>query len=280
MTLPHSSAVHALTPDFLSGKDAEKPDVCARALCSVIANYEKELEGHRAIEASLGKSILRDAELLHQKDELLRQKDVLAREAEHRLLNGLQLVKSVLTMQSRSTDDPEVARTLKDAANRVSILARVHQRLHSVEDLEDIDFRQYLGTLCHDLSDLVSLGSTGRTLRVGGVEMTLPRRIATPLAFIASELITNSMKYAQGEIEVDLLWLPNGDGELSVSDDGPGLPEAFDPTETKSLGMKIITAFARQIQAEVTFGKGDKATGTRFSIVFRTQPKSNAPATA
>ena len=250
-----------------------RPDLCSVAVCSVIAKYEKELKAHMKIEADMGQSLIRDAKLIRQKDELLRQKDILSKEAEHRLLNGLQLVKSVLAMQSRRAENQEAASVLKEAAHRVSLLARVHQRLHAIDAVEEIDFKEYLVQLCDDLSEMTSTEIGYRSVSVNGAKMKLPRATATPLSFIASELVTNSMKHADGKIEVELQLLPNGMGVLSVSDDGPGLPEGFDPEATKGLGMKIITAFAKQIHGELRYGGCVDGVGTRFSLTFAVRPQ-------
>jgi two-component system, sensor histidine kinase PdtaS len=233
--------------------------------------YEQELERHRATEARLREAALRESDLLRQRDELILQKDILARESEHRLLNGLQLITSVLAMQSRGTKNPEAAAQLTMAANRVATLGRVHRHLHTLDKLESVEFRQYLEKLCHDLSDMASSEFAERSLRVEGAELEIPRVLAVPLGFIASELITNSIKHAKSKITVSLQAMPNGDCALSVSDDGPGLPEAFDPAATNGWGMKIIAALVRQIHGELNFAKGDHDQGTRFSVLFNPQ---------
>ncbi|MDP2732827.1 MAG: sensor histidine kinase, partial [Hoeflea sp.] len=174
----------------------------------------------------------------------------------------------LLATQSRSTKNREAAAQLSMAANRVATLARVHRHLHTIEKLEGVEFKQYLERLCEDLSDMVSGESAERSLCVEAAELTIPRAIATPLAFIASELITNSIKYAKGRITVSLQIMPNGDATLSVSDDGPGLPELFDPAATSGLGMKIIAALVGQIHGELYFAKGDHDQGARFSVRF------------
>ena len=106
--------------------------------------YEHELERHRATESRLRQSLLREHDLLHQKDELILQKDILAKESEHRLLNGLQLIASLLAAHSRGTENPEAAAQLTMAANRVATLGRVHQHLHTLDKLESVEFKQYL----------------------------------------------------------------------------------------------------------------------------------------
>jgi len=245
-----------------------QPDNCSIGVCSAIALYEQELERHRATESRLRESMRRETELLREKDDLILLKDILAEEAEHRLLNGLQLITSLLATQSRSTKNREAAAQLSMAANRVATLARVHRHLHTIEKVEGVEFKQYLERLCADFSDMVSGEPAERSLCVEAAELTIARAIATPLAFIASELITNSIKYAKGRITVSLQMMPNGDAALSVSDDGPGLPELFDPAATSGLGMKIIAALVRQVHGELRFAKGDHNQGARFSVLF------------
>ena len=248
-----------------------QPDNCPVAVCSAIVMYEQELERHRATESRLRESLRRESDLLRQKDELILQKDTLAKESEHRFLNGLQMVTSLLAVQSRGTKNPEAAAQLTIAANRVATLGRVHRHLHTLDKLESVEFKQYLKNMCHDLSDMASSEFAERSLRVEGAELKIPRVTAMPLAFIASELITNSIKYAKGKIAVGLQTMPNGDCALSVCDDGPGLPESFDPGATYGSGMKIIAALVRQIHGELNFSKGDHDQGTRFSVHFNPQ---------
>lgn len=245
-----------------------QPDTCPVATCSAIALYEQELERHRATETRLRKSMFRESKLVRQKDELMAQKDVLAKESEHRFLNGLQLINSLLSAQSRGTKNPEAAAQLKLAASRVATLGRVHRHLHTLDTLESVAFKQYLEELCRDLSDVASSEFEERSLHVEGDELSVPRVTAVPLAFIASELITNSIKYARGRIAVSLQTMSNGDVILSVSDDGPGLPEAFDPTATNGMGMRIIAALVSQLHGELRYAKGDHDEGTRFSVLF------------
>lgn len=251
-----------------SATQFQQPDNCPVAVCSAIGMYEQELERHRATESQLRKSLLRETELLRERDELVLQKDILARESEHRLLNGVQLVTSLLAAQSRGTKNPEAAEQLTKAAHRVATLGRVHRHLHTLDNLESVEFKQYLEELCRDLSDFAFSEFEERSLGVEGSKLEVPRVVAVPLGFIASELITNSIKYAKGRVSVRLQTTPNGDAALSVSDDGPGLPEAFDPAAANGLGMKIIAALVRQIHGELTLAKGDHDRGTRFTVLF------------
>ena len=244
-----------------------QPPDCPIAACSAISMYELELEKHRHTEAKLRESAIREHALLHQKEELIQQKDILSKESEHRLLNGLQLITSLLAVQSRAAQSAEVAAQLTIAANRVATLGRVHRHLHTLDHVESVEFKQYLEKLCHDLLDMASSNIPERDLAVEGGELRIPTVTAIPLGFIASELLTNSIKYAKGRITVSLTNTGNGHA-LSISDDGPGLPEGFDPAASCGLGMKLISSLVRQIGGELQIDKGKDGHGTCFTVLF------------
>lgn len=97
------------------------------------ASYEHELAERRRTEVRLRRALAREEALLHQKDELLNHREILSREADHRLMNGLQMVVSLLSLQSRGETDARAAAYLSSAANRVATIARIHSRLHSLD---------------------------------------------------------------------------------------------------------------------------------------------------
>ena len=130
--------------------------------------------------------------------------------------------------------------------------------------MESVEFRQYLQNLCDDLANMASINNC---LVVEGTEVHIPTITAIPLAFIACELITNSIKYAKGRIVVSLQGTPIGCA-LLVSDEGPGLPQGFNPATSKGLGMKLVTALVKQIGGVLDIAKGDRDQGTRFTVRF------------
>ncbi|MDO8877880.1 MAG: sensor histidine kinase [Pseudolabrys sp.] len=245
----------------------QQPADCPVVHCSAISRYEKELEKHRATEDELRQSVLRESALLRQKDELIQQQNELSREAEHRLLNGLQLITSLLSIQSRATQNAEAAALLTAASNRVAAIGRVHRHLHTLDHVESVEFKQYLESLCSDLSGMTANEPGETLLTVEGVELRIPTTIGTPLALIASELITNAIKYAKGKIAVGLHTAGKG-YVLSVSDDGPGLPKEFDPAAARGLGMKLISSLVRKIGGQLDFAPGIDGKGTRFAVLF------------
>ena len=246
----------------------QRPAHCPLARCSAISMYERELEKHRVTEAKLRRSVIRESALLRQKDDLIQQRDILSKESAHRVLNGLQLITSLLSMQSRATKNAEAATQLTSAARRVATIANLHRHLHALDHVESVEFKQYLENLCHDLSGLAPNESPERAPVVEGIELRIPTVTGIPLGFIAIELITNSIKYAKGRITVRLQTTFGKGYALSVSDEGPGLPEGFNPTATNGLGMKLISSLVKQIGGQLQIAHGENGKGTRFTVLF------------
>jgi two-component system, sensor histidine kinase PdtaS len=220
-----------------------------------------------AIGSELQAAFTREKAWLREKSDLLQRHDALAKEFEHRLANSLQIIVSALSLQSRIAN-PEAAAQLMVAANRVATFARVHRRLHELDHQASVEFKRYLQQLCEELSGLLLDSETDRRITVEAAEIHIPTALAIPLALILNELITNSAKYAKTHITVRLESSSIMGHSLSVSDDGPGLPEAFDPARSKGLGMKIIATLVKQIGGALQIGPGDEGHGTRFTIKF------------
>lgn len=228
------------------------------------ASYERELIRNRRTEGGLREALAREEALLAQRDELIRQQTLLREESDHRLLNGLQMIVSLLSLQSRTSSNSEVASQLTAAADRVATIGRIHQRLHSFEGGPAFAIKQYLDDLCNDFS----LMHPDRIVVVVGIEIMLLAATAIPLGFVVNELITNAIKYGTGQITVGLERRSEKTYALSVSNDGPGLPNGFDPAARKGLGMRIIQSLVKQISGELLISGGDKNQGTRFTVLF------------
>ena len=175
---------------------------------------------------------------------------------------------SLLSLQSRGSTNAEAAAQLAVAANRVSMIARIHHRLNSYDGVQAIDFRKFLEDFGRDFSAMLSSDECPEQVLVEAIEVNLPAATAIPLGFIASELITNAAKYGKGRIDISLQRNPECGYALSVSNDGPALPEGFDPKAGKGLGMRIIRSFTNQIGGELRFGRGDDGLGARFTVLF------------
>ena len=233
-----------------------------------VASYERELTKRRRTEIGLRELLAHDEALLGQKDELIQQQTVLSQESDHRLLNSLQMIVSLLSLQSRASENAEVASQLAAAADRITTIGRIHRRLHSFDGVQTFAFKQYLEDLCRDFSVMLSSERTERAIIVEGIEIELPTVISIPLGFVANELITNAVKYGTGRITVALESNPGKGYTLSVSNDGPGLPEGFNPAAGKGLGMRIIRSLVSRVGGELRFGDGDQNQGARFNVLF------------
>ena len=233
-----------------------------------VDSYERELIRRRATEVGLRQSLAREEALLSQREELLQQQAVFSQKSEHRLLNSLQMIISLLSLQSRASENAEVASQLAAAADRIATIGRIHRRLHSFDGAETFALKHYLEDLAHDFSAMLSAELPRRVIAVEGTEITLPAITAIPLGFIANELITNAAKYGAGKITVSLEANPKTGYALSVANDGPGLPEEFDPAAGKGLGMRIIRSLVKQIGGELQISRSDKNQGARFTVLF------------
>jgi two-component system, sensor histidine kinase PdtaS len=253
--LPHS----ADTPQVIKVEGLEQ---------RTVESCERELIRRRRTEIQLREALAREEALLHQKDELIRQMVVLHQESDHRLLNGAQMIVSLLTLQGRASKNAEVASQLAAAADRVATICRIHRHLHSFDGVRIIAIKQYLEELCRDFSKMLSLGNLDRVIVMEGIEINLSADTAIPLGFIANELLTNAAKYGTGRITLSLESDPVKGYLLSVANEGPALPEGFDPAAGKGLGMRIIRSFVEQIGGELRIDRGDRNEGTRFAVRF------------
>ncbi len=194
--------------------------------------------------------------------------EVLLQEINHRVKNSLALVISMLRLQGREDDDPRVTERLAEASARVNAVARAHERLYQGEDVRTLDLGVYVKQVCEDLDDAVSQLDV-QIDADGGIIVATDRAISA--ALIVAELITNAAKYAyggaaNGKVWVQVVRADGGRALLTVRDEGAGLPPDFDFQKGKSLGMRIITAFAQQLGGEVKWKR--LAPGSEFVVTI------------
>jgi len=129
----------------------------------MVTTYEQELDRYRRTELQLRRIISLDESLLRQKDEMIEAQTLLNRESDHRLLNDLQMVISLLSLQSRAMANAEAASQLAAAADRIAMIGRIHRRLHSLNGNTTVAFNRFLVDLCSDFSCLLSSGAARRS---------------------------------------------------------------------------------------------------------------------
>jgi len=207
----------------------------------------------------------------------LEEKTWLLKEIHHRVKNNLQIVSSLLQLQSRYIEDEEVLDIFRETQNRVKSMALIHERLYRSDDLETIDFDEYTRNLVNHLVRTYRDASRHVEIRREVEDIKLDADTGIPCGLIITELVSNAMKYAfpegrKGTITITLRRAGERAYVLSVSDDGVGLPEDFDLSSTESLGMQLISTLVDQLDGEVEI---DGSQGTRFTITFWEQKHSD-----
>ncbi len=194
--------------------------------------------------------MLREKEaLLLSNQALLREKDLLMQEVHHRVRNSLQLVRTILTMQARTTGNTEAREEIEKASGRIMAIAAVHQRLYERGSITDADAGEYLRGLLEDMRGLVPEARGNRSLHVDIEPFVLPADDLTALGLITGELVTNALKHGSGRITVTVQ--RDADGlVVSVEDEGNGFPDGFDPTSRTGLGMRVVAALAKMAPGE------------------------------
>jgi two-component sensor histidine kinase len=190
----------------------------------------------------------------------------LVRESDHRVMNSLQMVSAILTLQSRGSRIREAKEQIEAAQRRVQAIATVHRQLHLAGSLEEIEIGNFLRLLCKSLEETAPPSVESIDLSSG--ESVMNSGEATALGLIMAELIANSFKHAfpanrKGHLDVRFERRRNG-WQLSMADDGIGLPAGFEIEKGTGVGMKVIVALVRRLKARVTFHSS--STGTTFTI--------------
>ncbi len=213
----------------------------------------------------LGMAIERERQERSLKAALARQQ-LLLKEITHRVKNSLAIVASMLKLQASDAEDVALTRHLEDAAHRVSAVAKAHERIHQGNATDRLDLGIYIEEVCQDLNDAVA-HCTIKVEAEHGIDILTDRAI--PIALITNELITNAAKYAYsrqlgGKIQVRLARRDDGRVDLSIRDEGDGLPADFDPRSAAGLGMRIVRAFLQQLNAQIAVRRLDP--GTEFVV--------------
>jgi two-component sensor histidine kinase len=215
----------------------------------------------------LGMAIERERRERHLKVALERQ-HYLMKEMNHRVKNSLTIVAGMLHLQAREEENIDLTDKFEEAAQRISAVARAHERLYRNNDIEKIDLGIYVEEVCKDMDASVA-HCTVHVNAQHGIDIKIDSAIS--VALIIVELITNSAKYAypnqtQGEIWVGIERNADMDISVSVRDEGVGLHADFDPRKARGLGMRIVSAFTTQLNTKLTFNR--RSQGSEFKILI------------
>jgi len=192
---------------------------------------------------------------LQQAQSSLKEKEVLLKEIHHRVKNNLQVISSLLRVQSQHAEDRSPIEILRESQNRIRSMALIHEKLYGSDDLAKIDFKQYVESLSSHL--LVAYGADPDSIRfqITANQIFLDVDAAIPLGLILNELLTNVLKHAfpgdrRGRINIELDQQDH-QVRLTVQDDGVGLPKDFDLKHAVSMGLELVNTLTDQLEGTI-----------------------------
>lgn len=211
------------------------------------------------------RQLRKNAIIRKQSDEL----EVLNKEIHHRVKNNLQVISSMLDLQSQTLQDEKATAIIKEGILRVQSMAFIHQNLYQGHSVNSVNMNEYIRMLSTHLFQTYNIRNDRIRFHTNIEELNLHTDTAIPLGMILNELISNSLKYAftgreEGDVQVIM---KRNDHELllQVVDNGIGLPPGFDPDKVSSFGYEIIKAFAQKMKARINI---DGSQGTDVSIII------------
>lgn len=246
--------------------------ISAVILGLLYSRYRIKQRSHQQLEAQqkeINQKNLRLESLVKDKDQLINEKEWLVREIHHRVKNNLQIVISLLNAQSDFLDNPTALAAIAESRERMHAIAIIHQKLYQTDNNTVIGMRSYI----HELTENIrkSADNTGRIcFQLNIHDICLDISQSVPLGLILNEAITNAIKHAfypqeQGTIIITLKEAGDQQVQLSIMDNGKGLPEGMNTGDGSSLGLHLIHLFAEQLDARLQFLNQD---GLEIRLLF------------
>ena len=199
----------------------------------------------------------------------LDEKEVLLREVHHRVKNNMQIVASLLRLQECNVNEKETLDVLKETEGRIKSMAAIHEKLYQSPNFKDIKINEYIEKLVYDI--LYTYGIPTGTIKTKLIleDKNINIDTAIPLGLIINELVTNSVKYAflqsKGTLTIKLKSLPQ-QMELTIADNGIGLPKDIDIENPEKLGLQLVKNLINQLEGNLKLNTDN---GTEFKITFQ-----------
>lgn len=200
----------------------------------------------------------------------LREKEVLLKEVHHRVKNNLQIICSLLDLQSQNLTDQKTLEVFRNSYNRIKSMAIIHEKLHQSTSLEKINFVDYVETLTYYLFHSYSTSSDSIKININVEPISLNLDTAIPCGLIINELVSNALKHAftqlnEGSIELNFKFDTSQKYILIVKDNGIGFPNDFDIQKNSNLGLQIVKILTQQLEGDLEFNQSQ---GSEFKIKF------------
>ncbi|MDP3567540.1 PAS domain S-box protein [Sediminibacterium sp.] len=205
-------------------------------------------------------------------EQSLKEKEVLLKEVHHRVKNNMQIISSILNLQSSYVTDAYTLSLLKESQNRIKTMAYIHESLYQNKSFTSVNFSEYIQTLSKNIIQSYVVSSEKIELVLNVQKTTLSLDTSIPAGLIINELITNAIKHAfpnsrKGKIYLNLK-TENNTIHLEVADDGVGIPSDLDYNNTNSLGLQLVNTLIDQLGGEIKF-KTKKGKETKVLIKFK-----------
>jgi PAS domain S-box-containing protein len=202
----------------------------------------------------------------------LKEKEVLLQEVHHRVKNNLQIISSILNLQSSYVSDQATLDILQESQQRIKSMSFIHETLYRTADFNKLEFTQYINTIVTNLVRTYSTSHTSVELIADLDDIYLSLDQSIPCGLIVNELVSNAMKYAwkgkkKGKLKATLKEKPEDLVCITIADDGVGLPKDFQYDKTDSLGIQLVYTLVEQLDAILKVNSSAK--GTSFNIEFK-----------
>ncbi len=200
----------------------------------------------------------------------LQEKEVLLQEVHHRVKNNMQVISTLLDLQTQYIRDPKDLALFEESQHRIFAMSLVHEHLYRSKDLSKVNCKAFILELAHYLLDSYQILAKRIHLDIQTEEILLEVNKAIPLGLLLNELVSNALKYAfpnrkEGSITIRFFAETPQEITLLVRDNGVGLPKGIDFQKMESLGMKLIMTLVQQLKGELVLRQ---ETGTEFKILF------------
>ena len=246
-------------------KHADGHYIWVETVGNPLSNDKKEFSG--AVYITRDITELKKVE--NQLKSSLEEKEVLLREIHHRVKNNMQIISSLLNLQSRYLSDENTVNVLTESRNRVKSMAMVHEELYRSRDLSKIDFADYIRRLLSGLFSSYGVDKSVIKPEINVEDVLLNINMAVPCGLIINELVSNSLKHAflQGQNgKISITFHPHGEKYvLKVADNGIGFPENINFENTKTLGLQLVNTLVKQLSGSIDICS---SSGTSFKIIF------------
>ena len=221
--------------------------------------------------AGIAEDITERKKVNEQINKSLREKEILLREIHHRVKNNMQVIISLLMLQSEKIKDKQILEFFKESKNRIKSMALIHEKFYQSKNFVNIDLNGYVKTFVTNLFKSYGINTSKISHKIKIEDVSLGLEDAIPCGLIINELVSNALKYAfpqdrKGEIRVAFRSINEDELELTVSDNGIGIPEDLDFRNTESLGLHLVTILAEdQLDGKIEL---NRKVGTEYRIRF------------